>query len=41
MGPEDALEPALRKALAVKGPTVVDVAIDPSGYRAQLAALRG
>ena len=41
VGPDDQLEPALRKALAVKGPSVVDVAIDPSGYRDQLAALRG
>ncbi len=35
------LEPALREALSVTGPSLVDVTIDPSGYRAQLAALRG
>ena len=37
----EALEPALRAALAEDGPTLVDVTIDPSGYGAQLAALRG
>ncbi|MCP5081889.1 MAG: thiamine pyrophosphate-binding protein [Alphaproteobacteria bacterium] len=41
VGQGDELEPALRKALAAKGPAVVDVAIDPSGYRDQFAALRG
>ncbi len=30
-----------RAALAHQGPTLVDVTIDPSGYGAQLAALRG
>ena len=35
------LEPALRTAFAEHGPTLVDVTIDPSGYGAQLAALRG
>lgn len=32
---------ALRRAFAAAGPVVLDVAIDPSGYPAQLAALRG
>ena len=41
VGPGDALEPALRAAFAHPGPTLVDVTIDPSGYGAQLAALRG
>jgi len=35
------LEPALRAAFAEDGPTLIDVTIDPSGYGAQLAALRG
>ena len=33
--------PALRAAFARPGPTLVDVTIDPSGYGAQLTALRG
>ncbi len=41
VGPDDALEPALREAFAHPGPGLVDVTIDPSGYGAQLAALRG
>ncbi len=41
VGREDALEPALRAAFAHAGPALVDVTIDPSGYGAQLAALRG
>jgi acetolactate synthase-1/2/3 large subunit len=41
VGPGDPLEPALRAAFAHQGPTLVDVTIDPSGYGAQLAALRG
>jgi acetolactate synthase-1/2/3 large subunit len=32
---------ALRVALAHDGPSLIDVAIDPSGYSGQLAALRG
>ena len=41
VGREDAIEPALRAAFAHPGPTLVDVTIDPSGYGAQLTALRG
>jgi acetolactate synthase-1/2/3 large subunit len=41
VGRGDPLEPALRDALAHPGPSLVDVTIDPSGYGAQLAALRG
>ena len=41
VGPDDPLEPALRAAFAHPGPALVDVTIDPSGYGAQLAALRG
>jgi acetolactate synthase-1/2/3 large subunit len=41
VGRGDPLEPALRAAFAHQGPTLVDVTIDPSGYGAQLAALRG
>lgn len=41
VGPGDDIEAALKQALAVTGPTLVDVSIDPSGYRGQLAALRG
>lgn len=32
---------ALRHALAADGPTLIDVVVDPSGYRAQAQALRG
>jgi acetolactate synthase-1/2/3 large subunit len=32
---------ALAKAFAGKGPALVDVVVDPSGYGAQLAAMRG
>ncbi len=35
------IEPALSAAFAEDGPTLIDVIIDPSGYGAQLAALRG
>lgn len=35
------LAPAFEAAFAHKGPAVVDVATDPSGYPAQLKALRG
>ncbi len=38
---DDAREPALREAFAHPGPGLVDVTINPSGYGAQLAALRG
>ena len=41
VGQGDPLEPVLKAALAADGPTLVDVAIDPSGYGAQLEALRG
>ncbi|MEM8689587.1 MAG: thiamine pyrophosphate-binding protein [Pseudomonadota bacterium] len=41
VGPHDDLAGALREALATDGPSVVDVTVDPSGYRQQLAALRG
>ncbi len=37
----DNLAPALTEALSTKGPALLDVEIDPSGYRDQLAALRG
>lgn len=37
----DALEPALRDALEGRGPAVIDVVADASGYPGQLAALRG
>lgn len=37
----DPLEFALAEAFETEGPTLVDVSIDPSGYRDQLAALRG
>jgi acetolactate synthase-1/2/3 large subunit len=35
------LRPALAAAFAGTGPAVVDVAVDASGYPAQLRALRG
>jgi acetolactate synthase-1/2/3 large subunit len=35
------LESVLRSAFAEDGPTLIDVTTDPSGYGAQLAALRG
>lgn len=35
------LESVLRTAFAEDGPTLIDVTTDPSGYGAQLAALRG
>ncbi|MBM3485625.1 MAG: thiamine pyrophosphate-binding protein [Alphaproteobacteria bacterium] len=38
---EDMLADALLKAFAAQGPVVVDVTVDPSGYAAQLQALRG
>ena len=41
IGPHEPLEPALAAALAHDGASLVDVAIDPSGYGDQLAALRG
>jgi len=38
---EAPLEPVLAEALAADGPALLDVAVDPAGYGAQLAALRG
>lgn len=35
------LAPALDAALAEPGPALIDISVDPSGYRDQLAALRG
>lgn len=37
----DPLEFALAEAFETEGPTLVDVSVDPSGYRDQLTALRG
>ncbi len=41
VGPQDDLASTLAEALTVDGVSVVDVTVDPSGYRDQLAALRG
>jgi acetolactate synthase-1/2/3 large subunit len=41
VGSDDDLDLALAGAFACAGPAVVDVTIDPSGYGAQLEALRG
>jgi acetolactate synthase-1/2/3 large subunit len=41
VGPGDDLDAALTEAFACEGPAVVDVEVDPSGYGAQLEALRG
>jgi len=38
---EDGLRAALAEALAHDGPSLIDVAVDPSGYPAQIKALRG
>jgi acetolactate synthase-1/2/3 large subunit len=35
------LQEALKAALATRGPTLIDVQVDPSGYLAQSIALRG
>ncbi|MDP7652087.1 MAG: thiamine pyrophosphate-binding protein [Rhodospirillales bacterium] len=35
------LEPILAEAFAGTGPAVIDVAVDPAGYGAQMASLRG
>jgi acetolactate synthase I/II/III large subunit len=40
VGMEDRLDPALTEAFAVAGPTLIEVAVDPSSYGAQFAALR-
>jgi len=36
-----ALRKAVEQALATDGPVLIDAAVDPSGYPAQLRALRG
>jgi acetolactate synthase I/II/III large subunit len=41
VGPHDPLEFALAEAFSAEGPTLVDVSVNPSGYRDQLIALRG
>jgi len=41
VGETDSLEDALKAAFAADGPALVDVTVDPGGYRDQLAALRG
>ena len=41
VGDKDSLEDALKAAFAVDGPALVDVTVDPGGYRDQLAGLRG
>ncbi len=41
VGEKDSLEDALNAAFAVDGPALVDVTVDPGGYRDQLAGLRG
>jgi len=41
VGPDDALEPVVEKALATKGPAVIDVICDSDGYGDQIIALRG
>jgi acetolactate synthase I/II/III large subunit len=41
VGPHDPLEFALAEAFSADGPTLVDVSINPAGYRDQLIALRG
>lgn len=38
---EEAYRAALAEAFATKGPSVIDVRIDPSAYPAQIAAVRG
>ena len=37
----DELHDALTKALARRGPCLIDVAVDPTGYPAVLDAIRG
>ena len=41
VGGNQALAPVLAEAFSGDGPALVDVAVDPSGYAAQLDALRG
>lgn len=40
-GSETELDATLAAALALPGPSVIDVAVDPSGYPGQIKALRG
>jgi thiamine pyrophosphate-dependent acetolactate synthase large subunit-like protein len=35
------LEPALRQAMAIPGPVVLDVAVDGQAYHSMVPALRG
>ena len=39
--PQDPLQAALAAAFSTRGPTLIDVTLDPSGYSDQLIALRG
>ena len=41
VGRQAPLDAALGAALSHDGPALLDIAVDPSGYRDQLAALRG
>ncbi len=41
VGTQDPLEFALAEAFESQGPTLLDVSVDPSGYRDQMTALRG
>ena len=41
VGGQDPLEFALAEAFEADGPALVDITVDPSGYRDQLIALRG
>jgi len=40
-GDIDELDAGLREALSRQGPSLIDVAIDPAGYRGVLEAIRG
>lgn len=41
VGRREPLESAVAEALAHDGPGLIDIDVDPAGYRDQLAALRG
>lgn len=41
VGRREPLQPVLAEALAHDGPGLIDIDVDPSGYRDQLASLRG